>query len=147
MRIAIGADHGGYGLKQHLVEYLTAREHGIVDFGTDSAEAVDYPDIAGPLARAVAQGRFSRGILICGTGLGVSMSANRIPGIRAALCTNSYMARMAQEHNDAQILCLGARVVGVGLAEEIVEAFLTSEFEGGRHARRIGRMHDLEGCL
>ena len=147
MRIAIGADHGGYRLKQHLVDYLIEQDHEVVDFGTHSTASVDYPDIAAALARAVADGQFSRGILICGTGLGVSMSANRIPGIRAALCTSCYMARMAQEHNDAQILCLGERVVGAGLAEEIVDVFLRSRFEAGRHARRVGKMHALEGCM
>jgi len=146
MRIAIGADHGGYRLKQHLVGYLSAQQHEVMDFGTDSGESVDYPDLAAAVARAVSRGEYARGIVICGTGIGVSMSANRVPGIRAALCTNVYMARMAQNHNDAQILCLGERVLGLGLAEEIVDAFLDAEFEGGRHARRIGKLHALEGC-
>ena len=145
MRSAIGSDHGGYRLKQQLTVFLAELDHEFADFGTHSAESVDYPDIAGVLSRAVAEGRFSRGILICGTGIGMCLSANKIPGIRAALCTDTYMARMAQEHNDAQILCLGERVVGQGLAQEIVRTFLESEFEGGRHARRVGKIHALEG--
>jgi ribose 5-phosphate isomerase B len=146
MRIAIGADHGGYRLKQQLIDYLGSRHHEVVDCGTFSDQSVDYADFAAAVARAVADGECPRGILICGTGLGVSMSANRVPGIRAALCTDPYMARMAQEHNDAQILCLGERVIGVGLAKEIVDTFLGAQFEGGRHARRIAKMHALESC-
>ena len=144
MRIAVGADHGGYRLKEQLSVFLREIGHEIADFGTHSVESVDYPDIASALARAVAEGEFSRGILICGTGIGMCLSANRISGIRAALCTDSYMARMAQEHNDAQILCLGERVVGEGLAQEIVQTFLGSHFEGGRHARRVSKIHALE---
>lgn len=146
MRIAIGADHGGYRLKQHLLEYLSAGHQEVADFGTDSDQSVDYPDFAAAVARAIALGEHERGILICGTGIGVSMSANRIRGVRAALCTNAYMARMARKHNDAQVLCLGERVVGPGLAEDIVDAFLGTEFEGGRHARRLGKLHALEEC-
>jgi ribose 5-phosphate isomerase B len=144
MRIAIGSDHGGYSLKQHLVAYLSAQGYDVLDVGTDSADSVDYPGFAAAVARAVACGECGRGIAICGTGIGVSMSANRVPGIRAALCTNVYMARMAQAHNDAQVLCLGERVLGLGLAEQIVDAFLATTFEGGRHTRRLEKVHALE---
>jgi ribose 5-phosphate isomerase B len=146
MRIALGADHAGYHLKQHLIDYLTAQGYEVVDFGTGSPRSVDYPEFAAAVALAVARGECDRGIAICGTGIGVSMSANRVPGIRAALCTNVYMARMAKAHSAAHVLCLGERVVGLGLAEDIVDAFLETAFEGGRHARRVGKLHALEGC-
>jgi len=144
MRIAVGADHGGYILKQHIVEFLSARGHQVVDHGAHSPDAVDYPDIAAPLARAVASGEFDRGILVCGTGIGMSLAANKVPGVRAAVCTDCYMARMARQHNDAQILCLGGRVVGVGLALDIVDVFLASSFLGDRHARRVAKISALE---
>ncbi len=144
MRIAIGADHGGYELKRYLVESLTALGYQVEDFGTYRPEAVDYPDIAIPLARAVAAGEYERGILICGTGIGMSITANKVPGVRAALCTDGYMARKAREHNDAQILCLGGRVVGPDLALEIAQTFLAGEFQGGRHARRVGKIARLD---
>jgi ribose 5-phosphate isomerase B len=145
MRIAVGADHGGYELKQQIAEYLIAQGHQVQDFGTHSAEPADYPDVAAPLARAVAAGKAERGVLVCGTGIGMSMTANKIPGIRAAVCTDCYMARMAREHNDAHILCLGGRVLGIGSALEIVEVFLSSEFAGGSHARRVDKISALEG--
>ncbi len=144
MRVAIGADQGGYELKQHVVEFLVAQGHQVEDMGTYSPESVDYPDIAAPLARAVAAGEFERGILICGTGIGMSMAANKIHGVRAAVCVNSYMARMARQDNDANVLCMGGRVVGPGLALEIVQTFLESEFAAGRHARRVGKIGALE---
>jgi len=145
MHIAIGADHGGYNLKQHIAEFLIAQGHRVEDLGTHRQESVDYPDIAAQVARAVAAREAERGIIVCGTGIGVSMAANKIRTIRAALCTNRYMARMAREHNDAQILCLGERVLGVGLALEIVQAFLDTEFSRGRHARRVDKIGALEG--
>lgn len=144
MHIAIGADHGGYQLKQQIVESLAALGHKAHDFGVHNPEAVDYPDIAVPVAQAVAAGEFERGILVCGTGIGMCMAANKVPGIRAALCTDPYMARMAREHNDAQVLCLGGRVLDVPTALEIVRTFLASEFEGGRHARRVGKINALD---
>jgi ribose 5-phosphate isomerase B len=144
VRVAIGADHGGYELKQHVAEFLIAQGHDVQDFGSHGPESVDYPDVAAVVARAVAAGEFERGVLICGTGIGVSLAANKVRGIRAALCTDCYMARMAREHNDAQILCLGARVLGVGSALDVVQVFLTSEFLGGRHARRVGKISALE---
>jgi ribose 5-phosphate isomerase B len=145
MRIAIGADHGGYELKQQIAEFLIARGHQVQDLGTHNLDSVDYPDFAALVARAVATGEAERGITICGTGIGVSMAANKVHGIRAALCTDCYMARMAREHNDAQVLCLGARVLGIGSALDIVQVFLKSEFLGGRHARRVGKINALEG--
>ena len=145
MHIAIGADHGGYGLKQHIVEYLTDQGYRVQDFGTHGSESVDYPDVAAQVSRAVATGEAERGIIVCGTGIGVSMAANKVRGVRAALCTDCYMARMAREHNDAQILCLGERVIGLGLASDIVRVFLDTAFAGGRHARRVGKINALDG--
>ena len=144
MHVAIAADHGGYELKQQIAEFLIAQGHQVQDFGTHSPKAVDYPDFAAPLARAVAAGEFERGILICGTGIGMSVTANKVRGIRAAVCTNCYMARMSRQDNDANILCLGGRVLGRGLALEIVQVFLSNEFAGGRHARRVDKIGKLE---
>jgi ribose 5-phosphate isomerase B len=144
VRIAIGADQGGYELKQPIAEYLIAEGHEVSDLGIHRLESVDYPDIAARVARAVAAGEAERGIIICGTGIGVSLAANKVRGIRAALCTDCYMARMAREHNDAQILCLGGRVLGIGSALDIVRVFLTSTFLGGRHARRVAKINALE---
>jgi ribose 5-phosphate isomerase B len=144
VRIAIGADQGGYELKQPIAEYLIAEGHEVSDLGIYRLESVDYPDIAALVARAVAAGEAERGIIICGTGIGMSLAANKVRGIRAALCTDCYMARMAREHNDAQILCLGGRVLGIGSALDIVQVFLTSTFLGGRHARRVAKISALE---
>jgi ribose 5-phosphate isomerase B len=144
MRIAIGADQGGYELKRPIAEFLIAEGHEVSDLGIYRLESVDYPDIAALVARAVATGEAERGIIICGTGIGVSLAANKVRGIRAALCTDCYMARMAREHNDAQILCLGGRVLGIGSALDIVRVFLTSTFLGGRHARRVAKISALE---
>jgi ribose 5-phosphate isomerase B len=145
LRIAVGADQGGYELKQPIVDFLVDQDHEVSDLGIHRLESVDYPDVAETVARAVAAGEADRGIVICGTGIGVSLAANKMRGIRAALCTDCYMARMAREHNDAQILCLGGRVVGRGLALDIVQVFLTSEFQGGRHARRVNKIMALQG--
>jgi ribose 5-phosphate isomerase B len=144
MRIAIGADQGGYELKQRVVEFLVTQGHTVSDVGIHRLESVDYPDIALLVARAVAAGEAERGILICGTGIGVSLAANKVPGVRAAVCTDCYMARMAREHNDAQVLCLGGRVLGAGSALDIVQVFLGSRFLGGRHARRVGKINALQ---
>ena len=144
MRVAIGADQGGYELKQQVAEFLIAQGYTVSDLGTHRLESVDYPDIAVLVARAVAAGEAERGILICGTGIGVSLAANKVDGVRAALCTDCYMARMAREHNDAQVLCLGGRVLGVGSALDIVQVFLGSDFLGGRHARRVDKISALE---
>ncbi|HIQ05198.1 MAG TPA: ribose 5-phosphate isomerase B [Anaerolineae bacterium] len=142
----MGSDHAGFSLKQEVVAWLEAQGYEVSDLGIDSLESVDYPDFARPVAEAVAAGKADRGILICGTGIGMSMTANKVPGIRAALCTDPYMARMSRLHNDANVLCMGGRVVGVGLALDIVETWLATEFEGGRHARRVGKIMQMEGC-
>jgi len=144
MKIALGADHGGYALKDRIAAHLRERGHEVQDFGTAGPESVDYPDFARQAARAVAAGECDRGIVVCGTGIGVSIAANKVVGIRAALCTDGYMARMSRQHNDANILALGARVLGEGLALDIVDVWLTAEFEGGRHARRIAKIHEIE---
>ena len=145
MRIAIAADHGGYDLKQQLVDELKAHGYSVRDLGSYSPEPVDYPDLAVTVARAIVAGECDRGVLICGTGIGMSLAATKVSGVRAALCTNRYMARMARAHNDAQIVCLGAHVVGVGLASDIVATFLTTEFSGAeRHSRRVGKINALD---
>ena len=143
-KVVIGSDHGGFSLKGFLVSELSARGLEVVDAGPDRAESCDYPVYAKKVSDMILEddGR-ALGILICGTGLGMSISANRFPGIRAAMCTSEYMARMARAHNDANILCMGERVVGPGLALSIVEAFLEAGFEGERHARRIGLIEEL----
>jgi ribose 5-phosphate isomerase B len=144
MQIAIGADQGGFELKEKIIEYLVTQEHEVLDLGIHELKSIDYPDIAELTARTVANGEAERGIIVCGTGLGVSMAANKVSGIRAALCTDCYMARMAREHNDAQVLCLGGHVVGVGLALEIVGIFLNTKAQGGRHARRVRKIDALD---
>ena len=145
MHIAIGADHGGYNLKQHIAEFLIAQGHRVEDLGTHRQESVDYPDIAAQVARAVADGEAERGIIVCGSGIGVSMAANKIRTIRAALCTNRYMARMAREHNHANVCCLGGRVIGPELAKAIVTQFIrTLESEAERHVRRTRKVKALE---
>ena len=137
MNLIIGSDHAGWHLKQSLKEHLLQKGLEVTDAGPETAERCDYSSYALSVARSVANGEYSFGILICGSGLGMSMAANRVHGIRAALCTNDYMARMARAHNDANILCLGERVVGSGLAFSILDAWLETEFEGGRHQGRI----------
>jgi ribose 5-phosphate isomerase B len=139
-QLAIASDHAGLELKESLKLALTRLAINFVDLGTHTAASTDYPDYAHAVASGVAEGRFRRGLLICGTGLGMSMAANRHRTVRAALCTDSYSARMARQHNDANVLCLGARVVGSGLAESILEAFLATEFEGGRHQARVAKI-------
>ena len=138
--IAIACDHGGFELKVGLCRFLEASGHTVVDLGVDTPESADYPDKAHALAEEILQARADLGILICGTGIGMSIAANRCKGIRAALCTNSYMAKMAREHNDANVLCLGGRVVGPALAENIVTEFLSGKFQGGRHVRRLEKI-------
>jgi ribose 5-phosphate isomerase B len=140
MRLAAASDHAGFPLKNHLAAWLRARGHEVLDLGTHSAESADYPDFAHELARRLAAGEFERGLLVCGTGIGISIAANRHPGVRAARCLSEYDARMARAHNDANVLALGERVTGAGLAEAILETFLATAFEGGRHARRVDRI-------
>ncbi|MBR2521362.1 MAG: ribose 5-phosphate isomerase B [Oscillospiraceae bacterium] len=135
--IALGSDHAGYPLKLEIIKYLDAHGYEWKDFGTFSTESCDYPVYGEAVARAVASGACDRGLLFCGTGIGISLAANKVPGIRAAACSDVFSAEMCRRHNNAQILALGARVVGAGLAEKIVEVFLNTEFEGGRHARRV----------
>ncbi len=144
MRIAIGADHAGYALKETLVAYMRERGLEVLDFGTHSSDSVDYPDYARAVAEAVARGDADFGVLICGTGVGMSIAANKVPGIRAAAVSDVYSARMSRAHNDANILCMGGRVVGPGLAIEILETWLRTPFEGGRHARRLEKIRQLE---
>lgn len=144
LRIALASDHGGFFLKEEIKKFLEEEGFSYYDFGTYSPEAVDYPDQARIVAEAVARGEFERGILCCGTGIGVAVAANKVPGIRAALCHDTYSARASREHNDANILALGGRVVGPALAREIVSVWLKSGFLGGRHARRIAKITEIE---
>jgi ribose 5-phosphate isomerase B len=144
MKIAIGSDHAGYAAKEHLKLWLAERGHDAVDLGTNGVISVDYPDFAGRVGRAVAKGDPPLGLLICGSGIGMSIAANKIAGIRAAHCTDSYQSRVARQHNDANVLCLGARVSGFGVMEDTLEAFLDHGFEGGRHAARVDKIQRLE---
>jgi len=145
MRIALGSDHGGFELKEAIKGKLSEKSMDFKDFGTLNSDSVDYPDFAEKVAEAVASGEFDQGILCCGTGIGISIAANKIPGIRAALCGDCFSARMAREHNNANILCMGGRVIGIGLALEIVETWLEAGFQGGRHQRRVDKIAALEG--
>lgn len=140
----LGSDHGGFGLKQELVQILTAAGYAVEDCGVHDPASVDYPDIAKTVCEGVLARPHSFGVLCCGTGIGMSIAANKIDGIRAALCSETYSAKMARVHNDANVLCLGARVIGVELAREVALAFLSVEFEGGRHARRVEKITLLE---
>ena len=137
MKVAIGCDHGGIDLKKDIIAVLRELGHEVEDQGSNSSDSVDYPSFARAVSTLVQAGECERGILICGTGIGMSMAANRIPGIRAALCHEMFSAKMSREHNDANIICLGARVTGPGLAQEIVRTWMASDFSGGRHQRRI----------
>jgi ribose 5-phosphate isomerase B len=145
--IAFGADHAGFELKQHLVDRVRSQGYDIIDHGTDSIESVDYPLFCSAAARSVRDGDADFGIVLGGSGQGEQLSANKVRGVRAALCNCLYTARMARQHNDANVLAIGARVVGVGLAEEIVDLFLATDFEGGRHARRVQQISDLESVF
>lgn len=137
MKLAIGSDHAGWALKEHLRGVLAAAGHELVDHGTDSEARADYPRFAVAVARAVAAGEVERGLLVCGTGIGMAMAANRIAGVRAANCNDLFSVRLARGHNDANVLALGARVVGAAHAEALVTEFLATPFEGGRHAERL----------
>ena len=143
-KVAIACDHGGFELKQPVIDFLTANGYEYVDFGCNSTESVDYPDYAIPAAKAVACGECDVGILICGTGIGMSLCANKIKGVRAACCSEDYSARMTRLHNNSNILCFGARVIGAGIAIDLVRIFLETEFEGGRHNKRIDKIMALE---
>jgi ribose 5-phosphate isomerase B len=144
-RIAIGCDHRGFGLKELLVSFLQDEGYSYQDFGCHSTEPVDYPDIAQKVGEAVASGNFDQGILICSTGIGMCIAANKIKGVRAALCHSIFAAQRARQHNDANVLCLGGEGADTSLASEIVKTFLTTDFEGGRHARRVNKIRALEG--
>jgi len=145
MKIVIAADHGGFNLKQGIILYLEKKGADVIDCGIYDLETADYPDYAEMAAKEVLRGDADLGILICGTGIGMCISANKIGGIRCALCTDPFMARMARMHNNANMLALGGRVTGCGLAEDIVDAFLNAEFEsGGRHERRVAKITGIE---
>ncbi|GAX89596.1 ribose 5-phosphate isomerase B [Effusibacillus lacus] len=144
MRVAIAADHGGYALKEQLKNVLKELNLEFHDFGTDSEQSVDYPDYGIQVAESVAKGEFDRGILICGTGLGMSIVANKVPGVRCAVVHDCFSAKATREHNDTNVLAMGARVIGPGLAEEIVRIWLTTEFTGGRHIQRLDKIRQIE---
>ena len=142
--IAIGSDHGGYALKEHIKAYLMSKGITCLDVGCDSLESCDYPIFGKAVGEAVASGKCEKGIVICTTGIGISISANKVKGIRAALCADSLTAEMTRRHNDSNVLALGAGIVGPNLADRIVDVFLNTEFEGGRHERRVNLMMDIE---
>ena len=144
MKIAIGCDHGALALKESVKKVLAELGMEIDDVGTYTEDSIDYPDVAEQVCGKVVSGEAERGIVLCGTGIGISIAANKIKGIRCALCGDVFSARMARAHNDANVLALGGRVLGVGLAGEIVRAFFTQDFEGGRHERRVGKITALE---
>ena len=144
MRIAIGCDHGGLRLKGEILTYLREKNIEHFDFGSYTCDSVDYPVISLSVAHAVAGGEYDRGIIICGTGIGVSIAANKVKGIRASLCHDVYSAQMTREHNNANVLTMGERVIGPGLALAIVEKWLTTEFAGGRHGRRVDKISEME---
>ena len=147
MTVAITSDHGGYELKKEIIRFLDKKEISYKDLGIFSAESVDYPDIAIPCAEAVARGEYEKGIIICGTGIGVCIAANKVKGIRAALCHDTFSARMSRMHNDANVLTMGGRVIGQGLAIAIVEKWLGSDFEGDRHERRVKKISEYENSI
>lgn len=144
MIVAFGSDHAGYDLKQHLVETARSLGHEVLDLGTHGPESVDYPDFAEAAAMAVVEGRADTGVVLCSNGVGISITANKVPGIRCALCHTSWGAARARQHADANMLALGAWEIGRGVADDILAAFLSNHFEGGRHARRVARMMDVE---
>ena len=145
MKYFIGADHAGIDIKHYVKELFEAKGHEVIDLGPFSKERVDYPDYAAKVCQEVLKNEGSKGILICGSGIGMSMAANKFDGIRAALCHNEYSAKMAREHNDANVICLGERVSGYGMIEAIVEAWLSASFEGGRHTSRVEKINALFG--
>lgn len=144
MKLVIGSDHAGFELKENIRSYLEQNGYEYTDIGVYTSESADYPLQAQALCQKITSGECERGILCCGTGIGMSMAANKIDGIRAACCSDYFSAKYTRAHNDANVLCLGGRVVGAGLAEELVKVFIETEFEGGRHQRRVNLIHDLE---
>lgn len=147
MKIAIGNDHSAVEMKKHITEFVTKMGHTVVNFGTDTNESCDYPEFGEKVGRAVASKECDLGILICGTGIGISLAANKVKGVRAAVCSEPYSAKLTRMHNDANIIAFGARVVGPAMAEMIVEEFLNAEFEGGRHQKRVDMITDIENGL
>ena len=143
MRIAIGSDHAGFELKEHLCSVLRSLDHTVLDLGTDGPESVDYPAYCAAVARAVARGEAERGVVLGGSGQGEQMAANKVAGVRAALCNDLYTARMAREHNDANVLSIGGRIVAAALADEILVCFLQTPFQGGRHQRRVDQLAEI----
>jgi ribose 5-phosphate isomerase B len=144
MKIALGSDHGGLSLKKDIITHLETKNIEVKDFGTHNEDSCDYPDYALKVAEEVVAQNFELGIIICGTGIGISIAANKVPGIRAALCSDTFSAHATREHNNANILALGARVVGAGLALDIVDAFINAEFQGDRHEKRIHKITEIE---
>jgi ribose 5-phosphate isomerase B len=145
MRIAVASDHAGVELRQEIADEARQLGHEVVDYGPAVGEAIDYPVNGALVGRLVASGEYDRGLLVCGTGIGISIAANKIPGIRAVVCSEPFSAVMSRAHNDANVLALGARVVGTGLARQIVREWLATDFEGGRHARRVNLISEIEG--
>ena len=144
MKISMGSDHGAFAMKEHLKQYLTAQGHQVVDCGTYSTDSCDYADFAKAAAQLVASGDCDRGIVMCTTGIGISIAANKVRGIRCALCSEPYSAEMTRRHNDANMLAMGGALIGPNMADRIVDVFLNTEFEGGRHARRVGKIMAIE---
>ncbi len=142
--IAIGSDHGGYSLKQAIIKHLEEKNIEFKDFGCYSDDSIDYPDIAEKVCNSITGGQADKGILICGTGIGISMAANKVNGIRAALCSNEFGAKYSRMHNDANVICFGGRVIGPALACEMTDIFLETDFEGGRHSLRIEKIKNIE---
>lgn len=143
MIIAVGCDHAGYELKEKVIDKLKSEGHTIIDVGTNSAESVDYPKYGHAVGRAVASGEAERGVAICGSGIGISIACNKVPGIRAALCTSVEMAEMCRRHNNANVICMGARMISEELAFSMIDTWLATEFEGGKHERRINQLDDI----
>ena len=144
MKIAVGSDHAAYELKEAIKEKLISEGHEVIDVGCDSTESVDYPKYGHAVGRAVASGEAERGIAVCGSGIGISIACNKVPGIRAALCTSVEMAEMCRRHNNANVVCMGARMISQELAFDIIDKWMTTEFEGGKHLRRINEIEDLD---
>ncbi|GCD08540.1 ribose 5-phosphate isomerase B [Clostridium tagluense] len=144
MKIALGSDHGGLNLKKHIILHLESKNIEVTDLGTYTEDSCDYPDYALKVAKVVVEEQFELGILICGTGIGIGIAANKVPGIRAALCHDTFSAHASREHNNANILTLGERVIGVGLALDIVDAFINAKFQGERHQKRINKITEIE---
>ncbi|HEY4716104.1 MAG TPA: ribose 5-phosphate isomerase B [bacterium] len=143
-KIAIASDHAGFELKEKIKEFLKAQGYEVLDLGTNNTESVDYPDYAAMLAEKISAGELKEGVLCCGTGIGMSIAANKFPGVRAAVAVNEFMAQMAREHNDANVLCLSSRVTDPEIAKKLVDVWLNAKFEGGRHDRRVKKIIEIE---